>query len=498
MSDTMPDLISYAQNFEDIILWRALGHIEAGCYVDVGAQSPDTDSVSRVFFEHGWRGVHVEPTPHYAGQLRERRPDELVLQAAIAEEAGALRFFEIADTGLSTTDESIAKEHETAGFSVRETAVPAITLDSLLQHVGDRPIHWLKIDVEGAELSVLRGWKSSPQRPWILVIESTRPLSPQQAHHEWEPLVIEKGYEFAYFDGLNRFYVHEQHAELLQAFTCGPNVFDNFSLSSHSTFCAAVNITYHELEQCLEQVQQQAAAERDAQQSVYASELETLRAGSERELVALRAEKDEEITRQQEQVAALSGEVESLMARAESLTEENAQVRRAIQRKVEQARANAQQELEAADKRIDELAHEAHRWWVEAETLRAQVRHMETSHSWRITAPMRGIRRRGGRIVRGTVTTTKRVLRPLLVDSLRGVLARPGLRAWLKPHVARYPAINNRLVALASHEQLFKDDHLRMAMLGGAERTDFHVHLDKRASAVWTDLDQALRKEGKP
>ncbi len=56
--------ISYAQNFEDVMLWRALKHVENGFYVDVGAQDPVVDSVSLAFYEHGWRGVHIEPTPY--------------------------------------------------------------------------------------------------------------------------------------------------------------------------------------------------------------------------------------------------------------------------------------------------------------------------------------------------------------------------------------------------------------------------------------------------
>jgi|SRR5262245_3315890 len=56
-------VISYAQNFEDIILWRALKHVEKGFYIDIGAQDPVVDSVSLAFYEKGWRGVHVEPVP---------------------------------------------------------------------------------------------------------------------------------------------------------------------------------------------------------------------------------------------------------------------------------------------------------------------------------------------------------------------------------------------------------------------------------------------------
>ena len=53
--------ISYAQNFEDIMLWRALGHVSGGFWIDVGAADPDTHSVTRVFSERGWCGVNIEP-----------------------------------------------------------------------------------------------------------------------------------------------------------------------------------------------------------------------------------------------------------------------------------------------------------------------------------------------------------------------------------------------------------------------------------------------------
>ena len=89
-------------------------------------------------------------------------------------------------------------------------------LDAWLDKV-DGEIHWLKIDVEGAELQVLQGWHGS-RRPWVLVVESTLPMSQEQNHETWDGLVVEKGYTFAYFDGLNRFYVSDAHPELAAAF----------------------------------------------------------------------------------------------------------------------------------------------------------------------------------------------------------------------------------------------------------------------------------------
>lgn len=238
----MKSFISYAQNFEDVMLWRALKDVDKGFYIDIGAQDPVVDSVSLAFYEHAWRGLHVEPTEQYSAKLRQARPDEVVEQVAIGADGDSLKFYEFSGTGLSTSDDTIAKAHIDSGYQAICLTVPMISLDALLNKYGERPVNWMKIDVEGFEKSVIESWVESPVRPWILVIESTRPLSQEQSHEAWEELVLMKGYQFAYFDGLNRFYVHDSKSELLRAFNCPPNVFDGFVLGGKSSqsFCQLV------------------------------------------------------------------------------------------------------------------------------------------------------------------------------------------------------------------------------------------------------------------
>src|SRR5882672_9385553 len=130
-------MLSYAQNFEDVILWRALKHVPVGFYIDIGAQDPVLDSVSLLFYEAGWRGVHIEPASAYADKLRRARPDEQVLQVAIGEITGELKFFEIADTGLSTGVLEIAEAHREHGLAIQETSVPVTTMDALLNSYED-------------------------------------------------------------------------------------------------------------------------------------------------------------------------------------------------------------------------------------------------------------------------------------------------------------------------------------------------------------------------
>ena len=256
------------------MLWRALKHIEQGFYVDIGAQNPVVDSVSLAFYENGWRGVHIEPSPRYASLLREHRPDEVVIQAAIGiKHDEGLVFYEIPETGLSTAEESIARRHQAAGFSVRNIVVPCLTLDEALAPFFGREIHWLKIDVEGHEQQVLQGWKAESIKPWIVMIESTLPLTQTEFYDDWEQLIVGRGYQFAYFDGLNRFYLSPDHPELLGAFKCGPNVFDDFALSgeAHAPFCILLNEKIQQAEERAQRAEVQAHNLENQLAAVYAS-----------------------------------------------------------------------------------------------------------------------------------------------------------------------------------------------------------------------------------
>jgi hypothetical protein len=59
------------------------------------------------------------------------------------------------------------------------------------------------------------------------------PLRTQiESHGEWEPLLITRGYHFVYFDGLNRFYVADEHATLDKSFHAPANAFDDFITAS--------------------------------------------------------------------------------------------------------------------------------------------------------------------------------------------------------------------------------------------------------------------------
>ena len=106
-----------------------------------------------------------------------------------------------------------------------------MTLNQILDKYSNGPVHFMNIDVEGAELDVLQGLALSIWRPWIILVEATSPTTEIPAFEKWESLIVSADYQFAYFDGLNRFYVAKEHSELLAAFHAPPNIFDHYVLS---------------------------------------------------------------------------------------------------------------------------------------------------------------------------------------------------------------------------------------------------------------------------
>jgi FkbM family methyltransferase len=230
-------IISYAQNREDVLLWRALHDLPAGFYIDVGAEDPTKDSVTRAFYERGWQGINVEPVQGHFDKLCDERPRDLTLQIAIGDQVGWITLYEIPDTGLSTLVKDVASRHQFEGLCCVERRVPITTLSSLWEDFVKGDVHFLKIDVEGYEAQVLRGMALARYRPWIILLEATEPRSSEETWYQWEDRLLESQYEFVHFDGLNRWYLAKERSHLKSRFAAPPNVFDQFELATIVSAC---------------------------------------------------------------------------------------------------------------------------------------------------------------------------------------------------------------------------------------------------------------------
>ena len=225
---------AYGQNFEDVILHRALRHISNGFYIDLGANDPNEDSVTKAFYDAGWSGINLEPMSYFYKKLVAERPRDINLQVAAGKEKSQLKFYEIPMSGLSTTSHKVAERHIEAGLNPEEISVEVLPLSWICEkYAATREIHFLKIDVEGAEKEALLGVDLEKFRPWIIVIEATLPNTSSENFQDWEYILFGAQYSLCYRDGLNRFYLADEHSELRPHFDLPPNVFDNFRLANN-------------------------------------------------------------------------------------------------------------------------------------------------------------------------------------------------------------------------------------------------------------------------
>jgi FkbM family methyltransferase len=212
-------IISYAQNLEDVVLDRALSNLKIGFYIDVGANDPIVDSVTKHFYESGWKGVNIEPAKKWFEKLKSDRPRDICLNVAVSDEVGVSQFHDIDSSGLSTLFKDVAEQHGSLGFGQTTYEVQTLTLARVCELYAGDTIHFLKIDVEGAEEKVLRGADFVRFRPWVVLVEATEPMSSTPSHFAWDQILKEADYDFVLFDGLNRFYVAREKSELSPFFS---------------------------------------------------------------------------------------------------------------------------------------------------------------------------------------------------------------------------------------------------------------------------------------
>jgi len=386
--------ISYAQNNEDVLLWRALGHVAPadGFYIDVGANDPVEHSVTKAFYDAGWRGINIEPLPAHIAAFDEQRRRDVNLAIAAGSTDGSLTLYDVpAVRGWASPEPEVAALHRAEGHAVAELTVPVRTLAAVCAEHVTGPIHFLKIDVEGFEGEVLRGMDFARWRPWVLVIEATLPNSRTTNHDTWEHLVTGQGYRFAWFDGLNRYYVAAEQAALLDRFGIQPNVFDDY-------------IPYH-LDRAWD-------ATRRTEEALQASDRHLRRARTD---------------------------LDDTLRRADALEHE----KQAVQAEVAQAQADiaeAQAEIARLRHDLQQAVTSGQQVTLWAQDLEQRLVAAMNSTSWKVTRPLRqagtvvGMLRRPNLMRRaiGRVTSSNRMRRTLIPLMLRYPLLGKGMSRVLR------------------------------------------------------------------
>lgn len=217
-------MISYAQNREDVLLDRLFPGPEPGFYIDVGANDPVQHSVTKHFYDRGWRGINVEPHPACFERLCRERPRDVNLNVGLSDRVATLTFFEARDaSGWSTFSTAQAANLRKQGMALREHPIPVMTLAALCEEYVEpsRSIDFLKVDAESFEREVLLGADWRRWRPRAVLVE-------ENGSETWEVILLGADYLLAAIDGVNRYYLRMEDRDLLPRLAKPANVTDAF------------------------------------------------------------------------------------------------------------------------------------------------------------------------------------------------------------------------------------------------------------------------------
>ncbi len=163
---------SYAMNNEDTAVLNYFKDRKNGFYVDVGYYHPIHRNNTHLLHKQNWSGINIDTSQFSIDLFNYMRPKDLNYNCAISDKNENIKLFYQKELSQLSTTEKGQAESVFQG-NIKEKEMQAFTLDEVLNR--DRykksKIDFLDIDVEGADLKVLKGLSFDKFKPELICIE---------------------------------------------------------------------------------------------------------------------------------------------------------------------------------------------------------------------------------------------------------------------------------------------------------------------------------------
>lgn len=205
----------YSQYGQDKLIETLFAGLRDGVFVDIGAHDGVTFSNTFHLEKLGWTGLAVEPIPDVYLKLAQNRLCETV-EGCVTASSGKARFRRC--LGCTEMLSGIVSEYHPRhlqliqryirdqGGTYEEIEVDCFRLNDLLDHFQIRHIDYLNIDVEGAELSILRDLDFSRVHISVIGVENN------YSDYRIPRLLATKGFDFRFIAGCDSFFLNRSHA----------------------------------------------------------------------------------------------------------------------------------------------------------------------------------------------------------------------------------------------------------------------------------------------
>ncbi|MBY0516458.1 MAG: FkbM family methyltransferase [Bacteriovoracaceae bacterium] len=165
---------SFSQEGEDRVLKALLKNKQNGFYVDIGAHHPKFLSNTQIFYQEGWSGINIDANPECMRIFHKLRPRDINVTSGVGRTKALMKFYSFQEPALSTFDEKLAADRESAGRILKDRfEIEILPLSDILnKHMPKgQMIDFLTVDVEGFDLDVLKSNDWSKFRPRFILVE---------------------------------------------------------------------------------------------------------------------------------------------------------------------------------------------------------------------------------------------------------------------------------------------------------------------------------------
>jgi FkbM family methyltransferase len=159
-------------NNEDTAILKYFKDKKNGFYVDVGCYHPIHRNNTHLLHMQNWSGVNIDTSQFSIDLFNFMRPKDLNYNCAISDKNKNIKLFYQKELSQLSTIEKGQAESVFQG-EIKEKEIEAFTLDEILSRdkYKDSKIDLLDIDVEGADLKVLRGLSFDKFKPELVCVE---------------------------------------------------------------------------------------------------------------------------------------------------------------------------------------------------------------------------------------------------------------------------------------------------------------------------------------
>ena len=159
-------------NNEDTAILNYFKDRKNGFYVDVGCYHPIHRNNTHLLHMQNWSGVNIDTSQFSIDLFNFMRPKDLNYNCAISDKNENIKLFYQKELSQLSTIEKGQAEIVFQG-NIKEKEIKAFTLDEILSRdrYKNSKIDLLDIDVEGADLKVLRGLSFEKFKPELVCVE---------------------------------------------------------------------------------------------------------------------------------------------------------------------------------------------------------------------------------------------------------------------------------------------------------------------------------------